>query len=361
MEKKVLVKLDNVSKKFDKKYIIKNLSLDIYEGEFLTLLGASGCGKTTILRLISGLEQVTEGKIYIDEVDVTNLDPTKREVNTIFQNFALFPHMTVKDNISFGLKMKKINKEEIEKRVKKVIKLVKLEGFENRYPLELSGGQQQRVAIARGIVMNPKVLLLDESLCSLDLKLKRQMQIELKKIQKKLGITFIYVTHDQDEALTMSDRIVIINKGIIEQKDTPKKIYKNPNTKFVADFIGESNIFEGKIIYKIDNKCYVQINDDLKLIINDEGYKNKEEVTLMVRPEDIKISENNLKDSVKGTIEDYIYDGAITKLVVNINNKLKIKVTTFDDTSFEEDEIVYLKFNKDKIVTIEDNKNERKK
>jgi len=354
MEKKILVKLDNVSKKFGKKYIIKNLSLDIYEGEFLTLLGASGCGKTTVLRLISGLEKVTEGKVYIDEKEVTNLDPTKREVNTIFQNFALFPHMTVKDNISFGLKMKKVSPEEIEKRVKKAIKLVKLEEFENRYPGELSGGQQQRVAIARGIIMNPKVLLLDESLCSLDLKLKRQMQIELKKIQKKLGITFIYVTHDQDEALTMSDRIVIINKGIIEQNDTPKNIYKYPNTKFVADFIGESNLFEGKIISKIDGKCYVKINDDLTIVINDDNYKLKEDIDLMVRPEDIKISENNLKDSVKGIVEDYIYDGAITKLVVNINNKIKIKVTTFDDTTFEEDETVYLKFNKDKIVVIKD-------
>lgn len=360
MEKKVLVKLDNVSKKFGKKYIIKNLSLDIYEGEFLTLLGASGCGKTTVLRLISGLEQVTEGKVYIDEKDVTNVDPTKREVNTIFQNFALFPHMTVKDNVAFGLKMKKISIEEIEKRVKKVIKLVKLEGFENRYPSELSGGQQQRVAIARGIVMNPKVLLLDESLCSLDLKLKRQMQIELKKIQKKLGITFIYVTHDQDEALTMSDRIVIINKGIIEQNDTPKNIYKYPNTKFVADFIGESNIFEGTITSKVDNQAYVSINDDLTLVIEDnDNYKLKENIVLMVRPEDIKISENNLKDSVKGIVEDYIYDGAITKLVVNINNKLKIKVTTFDDTTFEEDETVYLKFNKNMIVVIKDNKNEK--
>ena len=357
MEKKVLVKLENVSKKFNKKYIIKNLSLDIYEGEFLTLLGASGCGKTTVLRMISGLEQVTEGKVYIDGVDVTNLDPTKREVNTIFQNFALFPHMTVKDNVGFGLKMKKVSKEEIEKRVKKVIKLVKLEGFENRYPSELSGGQQQRVAIARGIIMNPKVLLLDESLCSLDLKLKRQMQIELKKIQKKLGITFIYVTHDQDEALTMSDRIVIINKGIIEQNDTPKNIYNYPNTKFVADFIGESNIFEGTITSKSGNQAYVSINDYLTLTIKDiNEYNLKESITLMVRPEDIKISENVLKDSVKGIVEDCIYDGAITKLVVNISDKLKIKVTTFDDTTFDEDETVYLKFNKDLIVTIKDKK-----
>jgi len=353
MEKKVLVKLDNVSKKFGKKYIIKNLSLDIYEGEFLTLLGASGCGKTTVLRMISGLEQVTEGKVYIDDVDVTNLDPTKREVNTIFQNFALFPHMTVTDNVAFGLKMKKTTKEEIEKRVKKAIKLVKLEGFENRYPAELSGGQQQRVAIARGIVMNPKVLLLDESLCSLDLKLKRQMQLELKKIQKKLGITFIYVTHDQDEALTMSDRIVIINKGIIEQNDTPKNIYKYPKTNFVADFIGESNLFEGTVMSKVDGNVYIKVNDDIVLTINDNGeYKKGDNVNLMIRPEDFKSSQNVLKDSIKGIVEDVIYDGAITKLVIDVNKKIKIKVTTFDDHTYDEGEDIYLKPLKDSVVVI---------
>lgn len=360
--KNVLVKLENVTKKYGKKVIIKNLSLEVYEGEFLTLLGPSGCGKTTVLRIISGLEQATAGKIYIENNDVTNIDPTKREVNTIFQNLALFPHMTVKENISFGLKMKKIDKEEIEKKVKKTLKLVKLEGFENRLPSELSGGQQQRVAIARGIIMNPKVLLLDESLCSLDLKLKRQMQIELKKIQKKSGITFIYVTHDQDEALTMSDRIVILNKGIIEQNDTPRNIYKYPTSSFVADFIGESNIFEGRILSIVDDNTYVKINDDIILSINNnEEYKRESNITLMIRPEDIKISQNELKESIKGIIEDVIYDGAITKLVVNINNKTKIKVTTFDDKTFDEGEAVYLKPLKDSVVVIKENKNEKGK
>ena len=353
MEKKVLVKLDNVSKKYNNKYIIKNLSLDIYEGEFLTLLGSSGCGKTTILRMISGLEQVTDGKVYIDEKDVTNLDPTKREVNTIFQNFALFPHMTVNDNVGFGLKMKKISKEEIEKRVKKVLKLVKLEGFENRYPSELSGGQQQRVAIARGIIMNPNVLLLDESLCSLDLKLKRQMQIELKKIQKKLGITFIYVTHDQDEALTMSDRIVIINKGIIEQNDTPKNIYKYPKTTFVADFIGESNIFDGIVSEITEDYINIKVNSDILLrISNTCEYNVGDKIQLLVRPEDFKSSQNILKDSIKGIVEDVIYDGVITKLVVDVNNKLKIKVTTFDDHTYDEGEEIYLKPIKDSVIVI---------
>lgn len=354
MERKVLVKLNNVSKTYNKKSIIKNLSLEIYEGEFLTLLGPSGCGKTTILRLISGLEKVTEGNIYIDDVNVTNLDATKREVNTIFQRFALFPHMTVYENISFGLKMKKLKKKEIEKKVKRAIKLVKLDGFENRYPNELSGGEQQRVAIARGIVMNPKVLLLDESLCSLDLKLKKQMQIELKKIQKKLGITFIYVTHDQDEALTMSDRIVIINKGLIQQNDTPKNIYKYPKNTFVADFIGESNIFEGSIISILEDNAYVKINDAITLIIYNENYSEETNVTLMIRPENIKISSNVLKNSIEGIIEDTIYDGAITKLIVNVNDKVKLKVTTFEENSYSEGNIVYLKFNKDDIVVIKE-------
>lgn len=210
--------------------------------------------------------------------------------------------------------------------------------------------------------MNPKVLLLDESLCSLDLKLKRQMQVELKKIQKKLGITFIYVTHDQDEALTMSDRIVIINKGIIEQNDTPKNIYKYPTTTFVADFIGESNIFEGYVMSKIDDLVYIKINDDVTLTIKDSGeYKLKETLTLMIRPEDIKISENSLKDGIKGIVEDVIYDGAITKLVIDVNNKLKIKVTTFDDHTYDEGETVYLKPLKDTVIVIGDAKNEKRK
>ena len=333
---KEIVKLENVSKRFGHgKYIVKDLDLIVYEGEFLTLLGSSGCGKTTILRMISGLEEVTSGKVYIDSSDVTNLDPTKREVNTIFQNFALFPHMNVYENVAFGLKMKKVPKEEIKKRVKKVIKLVELDGFEERLPKELSGGQQQRVAIARGIVMNPKVLLLDESLCSLDLKLKRQMQIELKRIQKKLGITFIYVTHDQDEALTMSDRIVIFDKGIIQQDDTPENIYRFPETTYVADFIGESNIFTGDIVstriktkVKVDSKISFEFPKDERDLKGDK-------MNIMIRPENIKVSKNSLKDGFNGIIKEIIYDGSITKLFINVNDKI-IKVNTHGIVEFRE-------------------------
>lgn len=352
----VLVKLDNVSKKYNDKYIIKNLSLDIYEGEFLTLLGASGCGKTTILRMISGLEDVTEGKVYIEGKDVTDIDPTKREVNTIFQNFALFPHMTVKQNVSFGLKIKKISKEEIDKRVKKALKLVKLEGFEDRLPEQLSGGQQQRVAIARGIVMNPKVLLLDESLCSLDLKLKKQMQIELKKIQKKLGITFIYVTHNQEEALTMSDRIAIMNKGNIEQFDTPYNIYKKPKSLFVADFIGESNIIKGEITEATNNNIQVNIFETINIELENNNYQDYKNINLVIRPEDIKVSKSILKNSFLGTVKETIYNGDVTKVIINVNDKYELKANVYDDIHYQKDEIIYWKFDKEEIVIIGDKK-----
>lgn len=346
---KVLVKLDNVSKKFNKNYVIKDFSLDIYEGEFLTLLGPSGCGKTTVLRMISGLDTVTKGKVYIDSVDVTDTPATKREVNTIFQNLALFPKMTVTENISFGLRMKKVPKDEIEKKVRDVIKLVKLTGLEERYPAELSGGQQQRVAIARGIVMNPKVLLLDESLCSLDLKLKKSMQVELKKIQKKLGITFIYVTHAQDEALSMSDRIVIINKGRIEQIDTPEDIYRHPNTIFVADFIGDANILDAKVLSKnnlaIDDKYLINLNTDFKLI-------KGEVIKLVVRPENVNIYKRSKEGAIRGIVNVITYNGSSTKLTISIDEELSIDALTTDENMYKEDEVVYIDFDEEFIVPL---------
>ena len=242
----MLVRLDGVDKSFGDKKIIKNLDLDIFEGEFLTLLGPSGCGKTTVLRLISGLETATRGHIILDGLDVTDIPARNRPVNTIFQNFALFPHLTVWDNIAFGLKMQKTPKAEIVKRVKSALKTVHLTGFEDRYPAQLSGGQQQRVAIARGIVMNHKILLLDESLASLDLKLKREMQTELKSLQQNLNMTFVYVTHDQDEALTMSDRIAIMNAGKIVQLGTPEDIYAHPKNDFVKSFISDIDLINFK-------------------------------------------------------------------------------------------------------------------
>lgn len=246
MHKEVLVRLENVSKSFGEKTIIRNLSLDIFAGEFLTLLGPSGCGKTTVLRMISGLESVSDGRVFIDGKDVTEIPAAKREVNTIFQDFALFPHLTVWENVDFGLKMKKIPKDDRVKRIKSALRLVKLSGFEERYPSQLSGGQKQRVAIARGIVMDHSLLLLDESLASLDLKLKREMQLELKKLQKHLDMTFVYVTHDQDEALTMSDRIAIMNAGKVVQLGTPEEIYKKPKNAFVESFISDIDLINFK-------------------------------------------------------------------------------------------------------------------
>ena len=356
---KTVVKLENISKSYEKgKYVIKNLSLDVYEGEFLTLLGSSGCGKTTILRMISGLEHVTDGKVYIDDKDVTEVDPTKREVNTIFQNFALFPHMTVYENVSFGLKMKKINKQEIKERVTEVLKLVELDGFEERYPSQLSGGQQQRVAIARGIIMNPKVLLLDESLASLDLKLKKMMQIELKKIQKKLGITFIYVTHDQDEALTMSDRIIIIEKGVIKQEGSPKEIYEHPNSVFVADFIGESNIFKSTIIHIDENKTIVDFDGKHFSIPRDEKDKLGKMVNIMVRPENVTISTEPFQNAIKGVIKTIVYDGSITKLFVDNEGDFDLRVTVKGSVDYKEGDTTYIIVDDKDIVAIREENHE---
>lgn len=345
--KKVIVKLENFSKSYKKKVIIKNINLDIYEGEFLTILGSSGCGKTTILRSISGLDEPTKGKIYLDGIDVTNIPPQKRPVNTIFQNYALFPLMTVKENISFGLKMKKVPQEEIEKRVRNVLKLVHLEGYEDRKPKQLSGGEQQRVSIARGIINNPKVLLLDEPISALDLKLRKKMHVELKQLQRKLGITFIYVTHDQDEALSMSDRIVLLKNGTIEQIGTPKEIYENPKSLFVADFLGEANIFKGIVT----NNNNVSISDNINIVIN-EDYKIDSKVNIVIRPENIVLNKEKInKTDIFGRITHEEYDGSYTKLIVTIDN-FDIKVVVFgNNILFKLDDEVYLSWDiSDQIV-----------
>lgn len=346
----VIVKLEKICKKFGDKTIIKEISLDIYEGEFITFLGPSGCGKTTVLRIISGLENSTSGKVFIEGEDVTNEIPAKRKVNTIFQNFALFPHMTVWDNINFGLKMHNVDKKEATKRIKDAIKLVQLDGFENRFPAELSGGQQQRVAIARGIVMNHKVLLLDESLCSLDLKLKREMQAELKKLQKKLGITFIYVTHDQDEALTMSDRIAIINNGLIEQIGSPKEIYHHPKTPFIADFIGESNIFNTEITKVSSKNAYVKLTEDIVISIPNNNYKVGP-TTVIIRPETFNAHKEKVAGSFKGIVKNYMYDGALTKMEVDLGGRI-IKINDFDNDIFKENDEIYIDVDKSRIIII---------
>ena len=250
--KDIILRLENVYKAFGTTQVLKGIDIEIRKGEFITLLVSSGCGKTTTLRIIAGLEAADSGKVYLEGEDITELVPNKRDVNTVFQNYALFPHMTVAENIGYGLKIRKKSKEEIERKVKEMLALVQLEGYEKRTPDQLSGGQRQRIAIARAVANEPKVLLLDEPLGALDLKLRRQMQLELKRLQKQLGITFIYITHDQEEAINMSDRIAVMRDGVFEQIGTPNEIYYHPRTSYVASFVGDANIYrEDESIYAV--------------------------------------------------------------------------------------------------------------
>ena len=239
----IILKLKQIEKSFEGTEVLKGLDLDIHRAEFITLLGASGCGKTTTLRIIAGLENPDSGSVILEGKDITNLEPNKRNVNTVFQNYALFPHMTVEENVAYGLKIKKLPKTEIAKKVAEMLQLVQLEEYGKRRPDQLSGGQRQRIAIARAVANEPKVLLLDEPLGALDLKLRRQMQLELKRLQKQLGITFIYITHDQEEAVNMSDRIAVMHQGVLEQVGTPNEVYYHPRTSYVADFVGNANIW----------------------------------------------------------------------------------------------------------------------
>jgi len=324
----VILDIDKVEKIFDDVKIIDNMSLRIRKGEFLTLLGPSGCGKTTTLRMIGGFEEPSSGNILLENEPVHNKKPHERNVNTVFQNYALFPHMTVYDNISYSLKIKKVDKKEISKRVKAMLSLVKLEGFEKRKPSQLSGGQKQRVAIARALINDPKILLLDEPLGALDLKLRKQMQVELRKLQKNLGITFIYVTHDQEEALNMSDRIVVMNNGIIEQVGTPEEIYERPRTKFVAGFIGESNIIKVNFENSEDGKILAKIHNDV-IKIKNIGINNQE-LYISVRPENIKYSSDKKDFSVKATVKEYNYSGSLIKMIVSLIDGQEIIIYNYD-------------------------------
>lgn len=282
MESKRLIELVGVSKDFDGDIALDNINLYIRDGEFLTLLGPSGCGKTTMLRLIAGFSMPSSGKIIMDGKDLTSVPPYKRRINTVFQKYALFPHLNVFDNIAFGLNIKKLPKHVIKEKVMEMLALVNLSGYENRYIEQLSGGQQQRVAIARALVNEPEVLLLDEPLGALDLKLRKGMQLELKRMQQKLGITFIYVTHDQEEALTMSDTIVVMNHGVIQQIGTSMDVYNEPKNQFVAKFIGESNIFPSTMV-----RDYLVNINGIEYECVDKGFGCNNPVDVVVRPEDV--------------------------------------------------------------------------
>ncbi len=326
---KVIVKLDNVEKYYGENRVVKGISMDIYKGEFLTMLGPSGCGKTTTLRMVAGFEEPTSGDIIIEGEKVQDKEPYDREVNTVFQSYALFPHMTIEENIGFGLKMKKVSKSEIKQRVKEMLDLVQLSGYGSRKPDQLSGGQKQRVAIARALINKPKVLLLDEPLGALDLKLRKQMQFELKRLQRKLGITFIYVTHDQEEALTMSDRIAIMNGGVLEQLGTPQEIYETPASKFVADFIGESNIFYGTTKKEKGKKLQVVVESGEILVEENADVVHDEIIYVSLRPEKISLSKVPVDGfTISAVVKENIYVGSVIKTIALLPNGEELKINT---------------------------------
>ena len=318
---KKLIQVQNVTKTFDGLVVLKSISLDIYENEFVTLLGPSGCGKTTLLRIIAGFLDPSEGHVIMDGEDIATIPAYKRDVNTVFQHYALFPHLDVYENIAFGLKIKKEPKDIIDQKVKRMISLVGLEEFEHRDVTTLSGGQQQRVAIARALVNEPKVLLLDESLSALDKNLRKEMQLELKQIQKEVGITFIFVTHDQEEALTMSDKIVIMRDGEIEQIGTPLEVYNEPVNEYCARFIGDSNIIDG-----IMKKDELVSFDDIDYVCIDKGFKENEPVDIVLRPEDIDIVPRN-KGLLNGEVKSVLFKGVHYAVIVETSSGTSKTVT----------------------------------
>ena len=310
MEEKKIIEFRNIVKSFDGQIILKGVNLDIYEKEFVTLLGPSGCGKTTLLRILGGFLDADEGSVIFDGEEISQKPPYERELNTVFQKYALFPHLSVYENIAFGLRLKKMSQDIIDQKVMKMLKLIGLEGFENKNTTLLSGGQQQRVAIARALVNEPKVLLLDEPLAALDLKLRKEMQYELKRIQQEVGITFIFVTHDQEEALTMSDKIVVMKGGEIQQVGSPEEIYNEPANKFVANFIGESNIISGTML-----EDYKVRFDDITFDCVDFGFKPNEKVDVVIRPEDIDIVD--VKDGkMTGEVLSVLFKGVHYEIIV---------------------------------------------
>lgn len=320
----VIIDLQHVSHSYDGKQVLDDINLQIRQGEFVTLLGPSGCGKTTTLRLIAGFLSPEEGSIFLEGKNLKDVPPYKRPLNTVFQRYALFPHLDVYDNIAFGLKLQKVPSDEIDKRVRKVLKMVSMTDYEDRNVDSLSGGQQQRVAIARALVNQPKVLLLDEPLAALDLKMRKDMQIELKEMHKKLGITFIYVTHDQEEALTLSDTIVVMDRGRIQQVGTPTDIYNEPKNSFVADFIGESNILNGLMI-KDRRVRFAGYEFDCV----DEGFGENAPVDVVVRPEDVQIRKDQSKSMFFGTVTSCTFKGVYYQLFVNTETGYELMAQDF--------------------------------
>ncbi len=328
------VRLDRVTKRFGDVVAVDDLSLVVEHGEFFSMLGPSGCGKTTTLRMIGGFEETSEGTIYLGDADVTDLPPFRRDVNTVFQNYALFPHLTIYENVAFGLRRRKIPDGEIRHQVATMLELVELPGYERRRPHQLSGGQQQRIALARALINHPRVLLLDEPLGALDLKLRKQMQIELKRIQTEVGITFIYVTHDQEEAMTMSDRIAVMRHGRIEQLGPPEDLYERPSTDFVAGFLGVSNLIEGEVAGRDDRFAAIRLPDGTVLRAPSASVNGAPRVRVGVRPEKLRVlaltdessSAANGLNTLDGVILDASYIGVSTQYLVEIASGQRLVV-----------------------------------
>ena len=323
-----MIEFVNVSKEFKDKKVLHDISFTINDNELVAIIGASGCGKTTTLRIIAGFLEPDSGEVVFGGKKINGVPPHKRQVNTIFQRYALFPNLNVYENIAFGLRLRKRPEKEIKAKVQQMLELVNLKGFHKRSISSLSGGQQQRVAIARALAVDPKVLLLDEPLGALDLKLRKDMQRELKNIQQRLGITFIYVTHDQEEALTMSDRIAVMNRGRLEQVGTPEEVYNHPETKFVADFIGESNIIEGYVEDMTEDSIEVTMESG-KAVIPETGYRMEEMVYLCIRPENLKISTEPKEGfRFRGQVREHIFIGSTNKTMIEMPNGQMLKSVT---------------------------------
>ena len=373
------IKLEGITKKFDDFVAVDNITLTIEDGKLFSFLGPSGCGKTTMLRMLAGFETPTAGKIFIDGQDITELSPYRRPVNTIFQNYSLFPHMTIYENVAFGLKVKKMSKKLVTEKVNEILHIVQMLDQKNKYPNQISGGQKQRVAIARALVNEPKVLLLDEPVAALDLKLRQKMIIELMNIHDLFGITFIYVTHDQGEAMSLSDKIAIMNKGKIVQLGLPDDIYERPNSIFSAFFIGDTNLISGTV--KTIEPDYIEVETEFsqngQTIVLDSTYTQEmvigEKITLSLRPEKIAVSRRSPKSQsdfniLEGEIEDILYLGTHTQYIIKVGNQLfkvfsQHKKVYFDDKALDWNETVYLYWHDtDSYVIKEENyfKNEAK-
>ncbi len=338
----VAIRLEDVSKRFGKVEAVREVTLDIGEGEFFSLLGPSGCGKTTTLRVIAGFEDLDAGRIILRGEDVTGVEPNRRNVNMVFQNYALFPHMSVSENVSFGLKVKKVPQRDQRARVLEILKVVQLQGMEKRRPRQLSGGQQQRVALARALVNEPAALLLDEPLGALDVKLRKQMQLELKRLQLELGTTFVYVTHDQDEAMAMSDRIAVMNKGIIEQMGTPREIYEHPATAFVADFVGLLNAFDFRVDEIAGDRAIMRVGDNQRVVaLLPDGRSVGERFKVGVRPERVRLGSarpGGPQDGTRleGTIAQLVYLGTMTQFHVDTGLGVRMVSHRLNDERTEE-------------------------